>query len=75
MSTADADDDEEGPKIEDVNLTNQIIGEVQGFILIMRWLVYEFYNFKVLKQKGYMKAADFNAIEEDMLFMIHKMVV
>ena len=45
------DDEDEGdaPKIEDINLTNQIIGEVQGFILVMRWLVYEFYSFKGLK--------------------------
>ena len=67
--------DEEGPKIEDVNLTNQIIGEVQGFVLVMRWLVYEFYSFKALKQRGYLKSCDFQAIEEDVLFMIHKLVV
>ena len=48
-SSVDCTDDEDGPKIEDINLTNQIIGEVQGFILVMRWLVYEFYNLKVLK--------------------------
>lgn len=74
-SSVDCSDDEDGPKIEDINLTNQIIGEVQGFILVMRWLVYEFYNLKVLKQRGYLKAADFEAIEEDVLFMIHKMTV
>lgn len=74
-SSVDYSDDEDGPKIEDINLTNQIIGEVQGFILVMRWLVYEFYNLKSLKQRGYLKAADFEAIEEDVLFMIHKMTV
>ena len=42
-------DDEEEENIEEINLTNQLIGEVQGFILVMRWLVYEFYQFKQLK--------------------------
>ena len=41
----------------------------------MRWLVYDFYNFRVLKHKGLLQAADFEAIEEDLLFMIHKMTV
>lgn len=69
--------EEEGQDIDinDINLTNQIIGEVQGFILVMRWLVYEFYNFKYLKQEGYLQGADFEAIEDDVLFIIHKKTV
>lgn len=56
-------------------MTNQIIGEVQGFILVMRWLVYEFYNFRQLKSEGLLRSADFEAIEDDVLFIIHKKAV
>ena len=49
-------------------MTNQLIGEVQGFIYVMRWLVYEFYEFKEL---GLMKE-DFEAIEDDVLYIIHR---
>lgn len=69
------DNDEDAADINDINLTNQIIGEVQGFILVMRWLVYEFYNFKSLKQDGFLQGADFEAIEDDVLFIIHKKTV
>ena len=41
----------------------------------MRWLVYEFYNFRALKQEGLLRAADFEAIEDDVLFIIHKKTV
>lgn len=68
-------EDDQGPQIEDINLTNQVIGEVQGFIFIMRWLVYEFYNFKYLKQEGYLQGSDFEAIEEDVLYLLHKKTV
>lgn len=33
-------------KLGDINVTNQLIGEVQGFIFVMRWLIYEFYGFR-----------------------------
>ena len=58
--------------VGDINLTNQLIGEVQGFIFVMRWLIYEFYGFKGLKQEGLLSAADFDALEDDMLYIIHK---
>lgn len=58
--------------VGDINLTNQLIGEVQGFIFVMRWLIYEFYGFKGLKQEGLLNAADFDALEDDMLYIIHK---
>ena len=48
---------------------------MQGFILVMRWLVYEFYNFRALKQEGLLRAVDFEAIEDDVLFIIHKKTV
>ena len=35
------EDEEDG--IEKVDLTNQLIGEVQAFILVLRWMLYEFY--------------------------------
>ena len=41
----------------------------------MRWLVYEFYNFKYLKQEGFLQGCDFEAIEEDVLYIIHKKTV
>ena len=59
-------------EVHDINLTNQLIGEVQGFIFVMRWLIYEFYGFKNLKQEGLISAADFDALEDDMLYIIHK---
>jgi hypothetical protein len=37
----------------------------------MRWLVYEFYEFKEL---GLMKE-DFEAIEDDVLYIIHRNIV
>ena len=41
----------------------------------MRWLVYEFYNFKYLRGEGYLQSADFEAIEDDVLFILHKKIV
>lgn len=42
--------EEDEPDINEINVTNQLIGEVQGFIFLLRWLVYEFYSFKKLRQ-------------------------
>ena len=39
------DDEDSGPKIDDINLTNQLIGEVQAFTYMIRWAVYQFYGF------------------------------
>ena len=75
MEGSDTYMDDDAADINDINLTNQIIGEVQGFILVMRWLVYEFYNFKYMKQEGLLQGADFEAIEDDVLFIIHKKTV
>jgi len=36
-------DAEENVNVDEINLTNQLIGEVQGFIFVMRWLLFEFY--------------------------------
>ena len=33
-------------QVNEINLANQLIGEVQGFIFVVRWLIYEFYQFK-----------------------------
>mmetsp|Transcript_40702 Transcript_40702/g.62123 ORF Transcript_40702/g.62123 Transcript_40702/m.62123 type:complete len:117 (+) Transcript_40702:1618-1968(+) len=41
----------------------------------MRWLVYEFYQFKALKQEGLLLFSDFEALEEDILFILHKLTV
>ena len=49
-----------------VNLTNQLIGEVQAFILVLRWMLYEFYQFKDYKKEGFIAPTDFEAIEEDL---------
>lgn len=32
-------------KIDEINLTNQLIGEVQAFTYMIRWAVYQFYGF------------------------------
>jgi len=41
----------------------------------MRWLVFEFYDFRELKFEGLIQASDFEAIEDDVLFIIHKKTV
>ena len=38
----------------------------------MRWLIYEFYQFKTLKQEGLLTAADFEMLEDDVIYLIHK---
>ena len=58
-----------------INLADQLTGEVQGFIYVMRWLVYEFYQFKKLRQLGFLMMSDFEALEEDVLFILNKLVV
>jgi hypothetical protein len=58
-----------------VNVTNQLIGEVQAFILVLRLMLYEFYQFKEYKKEGFIGSSDFEAIDEDLIFIIHKRVV
>jgi hypothetical protein len=41
MQYDDFDNFEE--ECKEVNLTNQLIGEVQAFIFVLRWMLYEFY--------------------------------
>lgn len=41
----------------------------------MRWLVHEFYQFKKLKNDGLLELADFQALEDDLLFLLHKITV
>lgn len=41
----------------------------------MRWLIYEFYGFKFHKKQGYLSAQDFNELEDDMLYILHKATV
>jgi hypothetical protein len=62
-------------EVEDTNLANQLIGEVQGFIFIMRWLIYEFYQFKKFSKQGYLQFTDLDALKEDILFICHKIIV
>mmetsp|Transcript_17368 Transcript_17368/g.29210 ORF Transcript_17368/g.29210 Transcript_17368/m.29210 type:complete len:574 (+) Transcript_17368:90-1811(+) len=69
-----AEEDEE-VQINEINLTNQLIGEVQVFMFLMRWLIYEFYQFKRLKAEGQLTAADFDTLEDDILFILHKVTV
>lgn len=56
-------------------MTNQLIGEVQGFIFIMRWAIYEFYNFRQLEKERLIQRADFTAIDDDMVMILHKSTV
>ena len=62
-------------QVNEINLANQLIGEVQGFIFIMRWLIYEFYQFKRFSQNGYLKFSDLEALKEDILYVCHKIIV
>ena len=64
-----------GPTVQDINLTNQLVGEVQLFIFTMRWVIYEFYQFKKLKKEKLLVSGDFEALEDDIVFIIHKLVM
>tara|TARA_B110000305_G_scaffold19311_1_gene17848 strand:+ start:181 stop:471 length:291 start_codon:yes stop_codon:yes gene_type:complete len=41
----------------------------------MRWFIYEFYSFKQLKSDGLLQFTDFEALEDDLLYTIHKITV
>ena len=71
----DEDDDDDTPDITEINLTNQLIGEVQAFVFVMRCQVYDFYGFRQLKDDGLIDQDDFGAIEDDVLFIIHSQTV
>ena len=62
-------------QVNEINLANQLIGEVQGFIFVVRWLIYEFYQFKKFNQQGYLQFQDMEALKEDILFICHKIIV
>ena len=38
-------------------------------------MIYELYQFKSLKKEGLLTPDDFDAIEEDLLYVVHKRVV
>lgn len=37
-------------------------------------MLYEFYQFKEYKKQNYIESSDFEAIEEDLVYIIHKKV-
>ena len=41
----------------------------------MRWFIYEFYGFRQFKLEGLIFPKDFDAIEDDILYIIHKVTV
>lgn len=41
----------------------------------MRWAIYEFYNFKQLEKESLLRRADFTAIDDDMVMILHKATV
>lgn len=41
----------------------------------MRWVIYEFYNFKLLEKEKLLSRNDFTAIDDDMVFILHKTTV
>jgi len=41
----------------------------------MRWVVFEFYDFKGLKNEGLLQTNDFEALEDDIVYIIHKATV
>lgn len=71
----DEEEEETQQQLKEINLTNQLIGEVQGFIFIMRWAIYEFYNFKQLEKEHLLLRQDFTAIDDDMVMILHKTTV
>jgi hypothetical protein len=36
----DQEDEQNTMKLKEINLTNQLIGEVQHFVFVMRWVIY-----------------------------------
>ena len=59
----------------EINLTNQLLGETQVFILTMRVVLYEFYCIRNLKQEGLLQHQDFDSLEDDIFYIIQRMVV
>lgn len=62
-------------KLDDINLSSQMVGEVQAFIFTMRWVLYEFYSFKKMKKEGIVNSGDFDQLEDDIIYVLHKAVV
>lgn len=62
-------------KLKEINLTNQLIGEVQHFIFVMRWVIYQFYNFRQLERDQMLHKDDFKALDDDIIFILHKISV
>ena len=48
---------------------------MQGFIFVVRWLIYEFYQFKKYSKQGLLNFSDLDALKEDILFIVHKITV
>lgn len=59
----------------EINLTNLIINEVQLFIFTLRWMIYEFYDFRTLKKEGLLKRSDFDSLEDDVVYLMHRATV
>lgn len=68
-------DEENNMKLREVNLTNQLIGEVQHFIFVMRWVIYQFYNFRLLERENLLGKEDFKALDDDVIFILHKVAI
>lgn len=62
-------------KLKEINLTNQLIGEVQGFIFVMRWVIYQFYNFRQMERDKLLVKDDFKALDDDVIFILHKVTI
>ena len=59
----------------EINLTDQGIGEVQIFVDITVVLLKQFYNFNQLIRENRLVEEDIEALEDDIHFIIHKLVV
>lgn len=38
-------------------------------------MIYEFYDFRTLKKQGLLKSTDFDSLEDDIVFLIHRVTV
>jgi hypothetical protein len=41
----------------------------------MRWVLYEFYNFRKMKKEGILDKTDFEMLEDDIIYVLHKVIV
>lgn len=41
----------------------------------MRWVIYQFYNFRQLEKEKILSKEDFKSLDDDVIFILHKISV